>query len=241
MAITTQARVLQLLGKSADATQAEQDLIDLLLPQVERAVKRFVGYSIEQVTHTHYLPRDSRAANVDPTIRYSDVQGGKVVGATVGAGAATKLIVPELPIRSISNLYEDQNAYAGQGSSDFASGTELTSGSDFFVHYDASGLCKSGIINRTASNWPARAGTVKVVYVAGYTSVELQSGIAADIELACLMAIKEVFSGRGDTQGPIKSERLGDYAVQYAIEGGRGLPRKSKKLLGPFVHMGKFL
>jgi len=240
--ICARAEILSFLGKAGSVTDAEDGLLNLIAPMVEMSVKRFVGYSIEQATHTHYLPRDRRGGNVDPAVRYYDVQGGRAVAATVGGVAeAAMLLVPELPLRSITNLYEDTSAYAGQGSSDFAPATELTSGTDFYVQYEPAGLCRSGIIRRIGGYWPARNGTVKVVYVAGYTQAELSTGIAADIKLACLLGIQHAFGQRGENAGTIKAERLGDYGVTYAVERAGQMPRQAKKLLAPFVSLGKFL
>jgi len=240
--ICDRAEILAFLGKAGNVTDPEDSLLMMLAPMVERSVKGFVGYSVEQATHTHYLPRDRRGGNIDPAVRYYDVRGGRAVGATVGGVAeAAMLLVPELPLRSITNLYEDTSAYAGQGSGDFAASTELTSGDDFYVQYEPAGLCKSGIIHRTAGYWPARNGTVKVVYVAGYTQAELSTGIAADIKLACLLGIQHAFGQRGESAGTIKAERLGDYAVTYAVERAGQMPRQAKKLLQPFVSYGKFV
>jgi hypothetical protein len=240
--ICARAEILAFLGKGGSVTDQEDGLINLLSPMVEQSVKRFVGYSIEQATHTHFLPRDRRGGNVDPAVRYYDVQGGKAVGATIGGVAeAAMLLVPEIPLRSITNLYEDTSAYAGQGSSDFTASTELTSGSDFYVQYEPAGLSMGGIIHRTGGYWPAKNGTVKVVYVGGYTQAELSTGIAADIKLACLLSIQHAFGQRGESAGTIKAERLGDYAVTYAVERAAQMPRQARKLLGPFVSFGKFL
>ena len=240
--ICARAEILAFLGKGGSITDAEDGLLNLLSPMVEQSVKRFVGYSVEQATHTHYLPRDRRGGNIDPAVRYYDVRGGRAVGATVGGVAeAAMLLVPEIPLRSITNLYEDTGAYAGQGSGDFAASTELTSGTGFYVQYEPAGLCKSGIIHRTGGYWPSRNGTVKVVYVAGYTQAELSTGIAADIKLACLLAIQHAFGQRGENAGTVKAERLGDYAVTYAVERAGQMPRQARKLLGPFLSYAKFL
>lgn len=240
--IVSRAEYLTFLAKASSVTTAEDGFLAMIAPWVERTVKKHVGCTIEQATYTHFLPRSSRATNEDSTVRYYDVRGGRAIAATAaGQREAAHLLTPELPIRSITSIYEDDSAYGGQGSGDFAATTLLTAGTDFFVDYDEDGLCKSGIIRRIGRYWPSRERTVKVAYTAGYTQAELTTGIAADIKLAVLEGIQQVFSKRGEGQGALKAERLGDYSVQYAIEAASKLPCESLRRLQPYVNYDRFL
>lgn len=240
--IASRAEIMVWLGKADSATNHEEALVAMVHPLVEQAVKDFVGYQIEQATYTHYLPERSRELEPDPRLWDYDAAGGRVLTTQhAGSRNATELLLPELPVRSVTTLYEDSGAYGDQGATDFASSTLLTEGTHFWRDVDASGLGCSGILHRIGSYWPARSRTVKVTYTAGYTQAELSTGIASAIKLAVLKAIQKAFTEHGEGQGQVKSERLGDYAVTYAAEGAGELPRESKKLLRKFFRWGRVM
>lgn len=241
--ICSPAEILTFLGKAATAIDAERGLLTMLQPMVEAAVKREIGYSIEQATYTHYLPRAGTFQDVDEDLVYSDISGETVeVTALGGIQQLGSVTVPELPLRSVTSLYEDASAYSGQGSGDFGSSTLKTQGTDYWFVLDESGLCRDGKIRRLNGYWPSRAGTVKVTYVAGYTQAELTNGIAAHLKKAVLRSMQHAFNAAGgDDAGTIKAERLGDYSVQYAVEAAQRLPADVLDMLAKDVNMGQYL
>lgn len=242
MSIVTRAEILAFLGKSDNATDNEDGVINAVRARVERSVKKYVGYEIEQASYIHFLPETNRATRNDGVAVYRDVIGTKVVAATIGGTKeGLSLHLPELPLRSVSEVREDPGAYGGQGSSDFPDSTILVAGEDYYIDLGVSGLSKSGVLRRIGPSWSTKARTIKVSYTAGYTATELQSGIAADIGYAALLAIQAAFSKRGDTQGTIESEKLGDYAVKYAIDKPGRIPRASRSLLQPYVRYARFI
>ncbi len=242
MSIVTRAEVLAFLGLGSTVTDPEDGVVNSILLRVDRSVKKFVGYNIEQATYTHFLPATNRAGRGDSDAIYYDKVGNTVVAATVGGTKeGLNLHLPELPLRSVTSVYEDPSAYGGQGTDDFADGTLLTAGEGYFIDLDESGISKSGILRRIGPSWSSKARTIKVTYVGGYTATELQSGIAADIGWATLLALQAAFSKRGVTQGTVESEKLGDYAVKYAIDRPGQLPRASRKLLQPYVSYARFI
>lgn len=222
-------------------TMTDQDLglLAMLMPMVDRAIKKFVRYNIEQTSYTHFLPEFPRMSSADAHGVVFDVRGDQAIATLVGGNREFgRLIVPELPIRSVSEVKEDRSALGGQGSSDFGSNTTLTAGTDYFVDFESSGIASSGILYRRGSLWSSRERSIKVTYTAGYTTEELNTGIAADIKLAALLTMQRVFARRGDNEGQLKSERLGDWSGTYAVENANRIPREARQLLAPFIHEG---
>jgi hypothetical protein len=149
---------------------------------------------------------------------------------------------PEVPVRSVASLYEDSSAYAGDGSSDFAAGSLLTEGTNFWVDWDKSGICRSGRIVRIGSAWPRRKGTVKATLTAGYTANELTTGIASGIKLGVLNAVRDEFGMTDEGAGDVGSMRLAEYAVTMRDRyGTEGLSRKVKRQLRSYVRMSRFM
>ena len=242
MSIVTRAEVLAFLGKGSNVTDAEDGILQFIRTRVERSVKTYLGYNVEQSTYIHFLPETNRAVRNDGVAIYRDLVGTRVVAATIGGTKeGLNLHVPELPLRSVSEIREDPGAYGGQGSSDFPDSTILVAGEDYYIDLIESGLSKSGVLRRIGPSWSTKARSIKVSYTAGYTATELRSGIAADIAYATLLAIQAAFSKRGDTQGTIESEKLGDYAVKYAIDKPGRMPRASRSLLQPYVRYSRFI
>ena len=220
--IVSLAEALSYLGESSTVAESTLDLIALIKRLAERAVRSWVGCGITQATYTHYLP-DAALCAGKPHL-------GEI------------LRLPEWPVRSITNLYEDTYAYSGQGTGAFDSSTELTAGTHYFLSLDQSGLSWFGHIVRLGAHWPAVGGSVKAVYTAGWSAAELDGDVsdlrldASDIKLATLKAIAEAYVDAQHEGQAIKSERLDDWAVTYANESGPKveLPRDAKLLLNRF-------
>lgn len=246
--IVSNAEVFAYLGKSTP-TSEESVLMNLLAPMAEGSVRQHIGYSVDQQSHTHFLPeRDSLEGDVNKIDSVNDR-----VFFEYGHGT-DKLYLPERAVRSITSVYEDQAAYNGQGTNDFAVATLLTAGTDYYLDYTAAGVSWSGMIRKIAGTWPSRSRTIKVTYVAGFTASEL-SGEAAVVGpngvgvgqlkwatlLAVAIAYKQNSSLSGSNVGPVVSERLADYSVSYGNKSAenlfgfkQGLPEQVKDLLSPF-------
>lgn len=249
MAIVTRAEVLQWLGKSDCATAAESALVDMLIPLGESVLKGYVGSQIEQATYTHFLPESDDI--LDPEPDRLDVSNNRVVFDV--QGATDVLVLPQRPVRSITSVNEDIAAYGGQGASDF-SGSNLTSGTDYYIDYTASGISWSGNLMRIAGPWSGKRRTVKVVYVAGFTAAEITAGTILgpdertsirNLKYAALITVASAFleaqrNAPGLGAGPVIMERLADYQVQYAeryiqhLSMTTDLPHKAKELVSTF-------
>jgi hypothetical protein len=242
--ICEEIEILTMLDKATTATSHERALVQLIQPTVEQAIKSLVGYSIEQASHELFLPEITDELAVDPLMSGYDTQGDKAVARMTGTTHELKMLEsPEIPIRSITSIYEDRGAKAGQGASDFAETTLLTAGTDYMFHAVKSGICTSGTIERLGGSiWPRRMGTVKATLIAGYTTAELATGVASPLKMATLVAFQKLFEMADEGGGgEISSIRLGDYAAQFAGGNGKGLPTEAKKLCKPFIRYSRFM
>ncbi len=245
--ICEEQEILAFLDLATTASDHDRTMVAVLQPAVEQLVKEFLGYSVEQAAHTLFLPLTDSQIEVGPLSEIAtgipdyEVSGGVAYPQGVsGPKESMDLWSPEVPIRSVASLYSDSGAYAGSGDSDFAAGSLLTEGTNFWVDWDKSGICRSGRIVRIGSAWPRRKGTVQVTLTAGYTAVELTTGIASGIKLAVLNAVRDEFRAEGG--GDVQSMRLGDYAVtMQERHGTEGLSRKVKRQLRSYVRYSRFV
>jgi hypothetical protein len=232
------------MAKESETDSAVVARLELLKRLGERAVRRYVGCNLVQATYTHILPaaglclrNQSRRDIVQATGSY---RGGQGLGEI--------LRLPEWPVRSITSLYEDTAAYGGSVAGSFSADDLLTSGEDYYLAVDQSGLSWFGHVVRIGLTWAAIPGSVKVIYVAGWSAAELDGDVtdprldASDIKLAVLKTIAESWNRttqQSDGGGRLVSEKIDDYFVQYA-SGKEGessvvdLPSDSKMLLAPF-------
>lgn len=251
MAICTNDELFPFLGISAPTAQ-QTVLMNLLRPMAEDAVRQEVGYSIEQATYTHFLPNNSTTVGRELGV---DVLNDRVVFEY--EGETPDLFLMERPVRSITSIYEDRAAYGGQGGSDFAASTLLTSGTDYYLDYVVSGISWSGNVRRINAGWSPRERTIKVTYVAGVTAAELAgtsvvrgpngNGVTT-LKRAALVAAaiawkepQASIQGSGAGAGPVTSERLADYSVTYAANHVTNLfgfkmmlPQQVKDMLSDF-------
>lgn len=273
--IATFEEVLTYVRGAGAASDTLIGLINLLHPFAERLVRKYVGYGIEQMTFTEYHPLiTTRPAmsqgytDDDEILAYEgSPQGARPIRQGRGNSRDT-LRLNNLPIRSITSIYEDPSAWttvpSGTG---FPASSLLTEARDFYVDWDGTDqsgnrICESGMVFRTGGIWSLTARTVKVTYVAGYTEAELANtgnaedlGAAMDFKMAILMtssklikeAIANGLSGPQNT-GMIVQETIDGYNVTYAqpLTGvdcilGNDLPVGAKRLLESRVRMSQFL
>jgi hypothetical protein len=241
--IATEADILTYLQLTSSASDVEKGFLSTIQPACEQAVKDFVGYSIEQATHTHFLPDvDRNVAAGGPLAWDTNAAGTKLVGTRSSRQSDGYLELPERPVRSVTTVHEDVGAYGGQQSGDFGASTLLTAGEDYWIDYTEAGFAMIGRLRRVGS-WPSNARTVKVVYVAGYTVTELHTGRATAFLMAVLQTIKEEWARRGGTSArPVKAERLGKWAATYGgVDVAVQVPVQVQRMLTPYVKMGLYV
>ena len=246
--IITEAELRASMGLT-DPTDIERARMTLAMTIGHAAVRRVLGYDPEQRSGPGELyPRTDQ--------QEEEGQGTWDVNAAhtrvtyeQRRGVNTYLQLARLPVRSVTSVLVDPSAKFGQQSGDFGGGTAWTQGTEFSVEWDEQhsdnvniGICRSGMLVANGA-WPARIGTVKVVYRAGYSHNEFMgpasaSSVAADgtittqgvdasqIKAAALITCMakyltlRSFSVSGLTGvhavGPFSSERLGDYSYSAA-------------------------
>jgi len=228
--VTTTDDVMARLGLDSP-TASQTSLAESSINGAEGAIRKFLRYDPVQRTRTEYYPRQDFARNVSSGVW--DIEGSQAVFIRDTVGLASELQLQHLPIRSITTLQINTEGRNGTGS--FTSDHTKTEGTDFWANYDiedGSGnkVCKDGIL-RSYGLWPTNPGSVKVVYVAGYTAAEFAGGGIIDAALIYEAVVDEAArrtkaafidaqtvggtgsSGSGSfTAGFIQSERLGDYS-----------------------------
>lgn len=191
------ATKLHLSIPSSDTTQ--DAFLTQLLAAAEAAFLRLIDRQIEQATYTEYRS---------------------------GKGHRT-LMLNETPVSSITSVHYDPNGLWGQApDGSFPSATLLTEGVDYALVKDGrNGLAETGRVMRIPGVWPGRLqwragllspqsmpslGAIRVVYVAGYSSVP------AEIPLAIWQTVAELMARRKN--GLLKSSESFDGASLAFIQ-----------------------
>ncbi len=180
---------------------SEDSLLNLLIADADAAILGYIGRTIEQATLTEYYSGD----------------------------ASQMLVLKQRPVTAVTSVHVDDSGYAGQGSGAFASATEWTAGTDFYIRTEVENESNTGELvaikgpgtftadhqPKTWGEWPDGTGNVKVIYVAGYATVP------SDIAGACRILVAWMRASR-DNGMPVKSEKLGSYS--YTLLDDTGIP-----------------
>jgi hypothetical protein len=202
--------------------------------RVERLVKDFVGYDVEQGTKVEILPpADVTAGLYDPLVGYG-LAGADLYGSEY-------LHLRHWPVRSITSVEYDASARF--------SGAEASYDPDSYrLEVSTPGLSTSGrLIN--LSGWPVEPGTLKVTYVGGWTAAELED-VASVFQTAVLQATAQHFNQQVANRaashtagtGAVNSETLDGQTIQFARAGlnhgfALALPESVQRLLMPHVNL----
>lgn len=243
MTIATTANLKLMLGLSSSITVEETSLLAILHPRAEAAVKRFLQYDPEQASRTEYYPRHDAAGGLDVSGSW-DVNAARTKAIWERfSSASDTLQLLRLPVRRITSLYVDTSGRFGTVAGSFAAGTLYTEGTDFWAAYEEQYVCRSGLLHSYGS-WPLEPGSVKVTYVAGYSTLEFAdstpststtsdangqvssagvdaSGIARAVELIVVQAFNQWAMTKKHTGpgfvGMLSGESAGDYS--YSVNG----------------------
>ncbi len=257
------------MGLGTVITDEETGIIAQAIEKAEGAVKRYLNYDPTQAVRTEYYPvsdMQSRGRGA----RVWEVDGTQAFVRNRAGASADMLQVRHLPVRATDSLVAnaidlriDFDGRFGTQSGSFAISQQKTEGSDFWPVYDGNdtngiAISRSGII-RSIGRWPAEPGSGKIIYVGGYTALELRGGDndtlvdASPIWSAVLDEVRrrviKVFSQRKLTGvgfgAGLLSERLGDYSYQLdsgllkdLVGGNQDLMPESKQALDSFVNYG---
>jgi len=118
------------------------------------------------------------------------------------------LILQRRPVTAVAGVWVDPTGYAGQGTNAFASTTEWTAGSDFFIRDTGEDEDNGGILEAISRIWPFGRKNIKVTYTAGYSTVP------EDLKLA-LLKTAAIARKKIDVVGDITGETIGSYS--YSI------------------------
>jgi len=257
--IVTDDEVAAEMGLTAP-TAAETAVIAASIAKAEAAVRRFLGYDPVQRTRTEYYPRMDYSRRMSEELW--EVDGDQAILRQSQEASTAELQLQHVPVRSITSLNIDYDGRAGTKTGAFAAETLKVEGTDYWPNYDgvddAGGkICRDGII-RSMGLWPTSAGSVKVVYSAGYSYAEFhgtshtmdavpiwETVLAESARRARQVFLLQKQTGAGWVSGPFSSENLGDYS--YSIDSGmagliagagRDLTTDSKERLADFRNMG---
>jgi len=256
------------LGLSSSITEEERAIVNQAIVKAEGAVKRFLRYDPTLRRRTEYYPRHD--ASLGRGVSIMEVSSTQAYERQLVSGQTSELQLMHIPIRSspAMELRIDYDGRSGARVGSFGAETVKVEGEDFWANYDqfdGSGnkVCSDGIL-RSMGLWPQTAGTVRVIYTAGYTNIELRGQDEPDVDGNDILDASPIWtavleetkrrveqvmvrrkSSTGWTAGPKSSESLGDYSYSIDTSLSKALYGSSvelmdemKMLLQSFVHMG---
>lgn len=219
--IVSNAELLVALGKTSAITAAHQSLLTLFHQLAESAVRAHLQYDPTYQQHVELYPVQSFRQ------------------------ASSILQLRHMPVRRVTEIVVDENAYGGQAPDAFTAGNGaevLTAGVDYFVKFSilpatiggqnglsaSDGFCKSAMVQGISRRWPCEPGSVRVTYTAGYTENELRGQgsyhTAGQIKKATIDTLvanfKELIAQAkqvaSSRAGSFVSENFGDYS--YSLD-----------------------
>lgn len=234
--------LLHAIGQDSE-TAEERALALAAIKRAEGAVKRYLGYDPVHRRRVQYYPQTEFVTPFG-TISELELSGDKTqaIVTTYGSVASEALQVSNLPIRTIHNIWVNNDARGVDSRFTNAHkkvAATASAGGDYWPNMnlqdsDGSQLCTDGII-LSYGLWPLARGSIKIDYTAGYLTKEFQgesnlidaSPIWDATLVEAVRRLQEVFvnkkkTGVGFTSGPLQSERLGDYSYSIGGAGGRG-------------------
>ena len=249
------------MGLSDSVTDEERAVIEAAQRKAAGAIKRFLRYDPTQLERTEFYPRTNY--NLGRAESIWEVTATTAYVRQSAEESTSELQIQHLPIRSTPaiDLRIDYGGRAGTVAGSFAAATLQVEGTDFWPNYDkidgdGNGVCSDGIV-RSVGLWPTTAGSVRIVYTAGYSYAELHGEDAVIDASPILEALieetkrraEQIFvkmkSAVGFTAGPKSSESLGDYsystdtALAAKLYGSsKSLTDQSMMALESFVNMG---
>lgn len=218
--------VLIELGLSASCTELERAIAQAALRKATGAVLRHLKYDPTLKTHTVYHPNNDFRRQGRQAIW--EVNDTEAYVRYLSEYVSNELQLQHLPIRSVISVNIDYDGRSGTRSGSFGASTLKIEGVDFWPNYDSvdsqgNKVCMDGIL-RSLGVWPDLAGSVKVVYTAGYTDKEIH-GQDEVIDASPIMeavideSVRRVLKVNSRKKnrlagfvGPLTSESLGDYS-----------------------------
>ena len=196
--IVSEADIRLFVGLEGEITSAERGHVQRAHTHAEGLVKSYLGYDPQQRRHVEFYPRQTPVGGMAYQ-RPDDLWTSNGVSARPLAMGGhypvnEALQLRHIPVRSITELYDDPGANFGQatrttfdGSFDFTFQSEgfateslLTLGDDYFLDLEEQNICWSGHVYRNRGTWGTEVGSIAVNYVAGFSAAELAGRADAD-------------------------------------------------------------
>ena len=136
------------------------------------------------------------------------------------------LLLPELPVRSISSVTETVND----------EDTVLVDGTDYE-------LGEAGMLYRLGAYWPRGKNNVTVVYTHGWDLSEDVQGsgdvdvprVPSDLRYVALTLAADIVTAGTSGAGGVQSESIGDYSYKMEGTSTGGLDSQQKDILAPYA------
>lgn len=231
-------RIRGYLGRVNGIAPADDAELTDLVAMADSKVQECLGWKINQDTRTEYyplLPNPTRSYSPEEMV----YEGGRAYYFTQSGGLALPL--RSLPVRSITSVTIDYAGYFGQVSGSFA-GSPLTAGTDYYLPVERAGFSREGLLMRRNMPWPSEAGSIKVVYVSGFTAAEL-AGEFSNFASAIMKTVADYWNRyqqlkAGQYGKEMTSESIGGgVSASYVIEntGQDSIPDSAMDDLGGWV------
>jgi len=243
MPIVTTEDLTTFIKNGVAFTEAETNLLALIQPMAESAVKGYLRSDIGYAQHVEYLPNYGRLRSENTALNDIDFRPNVAIYSLSNAGSAT-LALSHTPVWLTDiEVSEDTGANAGQSAAPFAE--NLTLGVDYWLdidtEYDGEKFSTTGILTRFGI-WPTEPRSVRVTYYGGVNAEKL-AAMSGDLKLATMQTIAAHFwqataniSNKG--KGTYSSESIGKYSYSLNSGGslvgqiqGSDLPFSAKMLL----------
>jgi hypothetical protein len=260
MSLVTRGELLTALGSAATISDSDLGLLIQIQIHVERLIKKFVGYHIEQRVYTNeFHPSRGLFNTSDPLVDGAwEMSGGRAMPLERYASDRRLLQLRELPVRSIQAVYENVAAW-DTSPPQWSVGNLLQEGPDFQVDYEQDKLSWSGFVIRRTGVWTASDRAIRVDYTAGLTSQELNGATGTEYDYpefkkATIDAVQIQFNTTklqrfnlrtGQAPGVVSSFGIKDFRIAYRpttlYDFENELPLVCKRMLEERVRQSKFI
>lgn len=254
--ITNAEALVAIQAAGGTITTPGQAWLTQAQPWIEQGIESILRWKVLQATYTEYLPgtvfRGSGFGDVDPLLFGWDVIAGTAQAQRYGSRAGSFLALSNVPVRSITSVYENVAAFETAGGSWPAE--TLLAANAYYLDSSDMNYCWSGqLIRRNGSLWSSVPRTIKITYSGGISAVELEASFGG-LKLAFLQAIQENYitnmirARAGDDQGVIASTSMEDFSVSFAdpmayagVDPKRFLSRSVLEKLSKYINVAKLI
>ncbi len=242
--------LVPLLGTSCKKTDVPK--LRILAPMIEGLVQQYLGFKVAKQTHVEYHPTNLAVRTRDDNLVDGfEIVGGKVAPRGTRSDRVQNVIaLANVPVRSVTDIRENSSAWdSGSNTPSFPDNTIIQDGIAYRVDWKDNDpvlgvVSRTGLIFRRAGAWAWTPRSVRVTYVAGYTSDELDQ-CAPQIKLAVVEGVahrlRELALMSGGNSGIVTAEAIDGWSTTYAapnvsttLGGVTQLPASVLKMLEPF-------